>query len=314
MEKIILHRNYGSPYCQKIMAMLGFVQLDWYSEITTKGIPRPVQETLTGSYSRRVPILQMGSDMYCDTKEISHQIANLTGVLNLSYYHLSKDQQQYADELESELGMSVIGLLNPLEMIISYFKHIPIKDAYEFIVDRIKIKKSISGKSPFEEKTKEEWEVILMRSLTKMNVLLEDHMFLSGDTTPNYIDFTAYTHIWYSNRLNKLKYAKDMPNIKKWLIVMDKFDIGNCKELDEGEVLDIARNTEPKTITSTYLQTTELNQPISVQVNDSLAFIMDPVQGVLVGANKNKYILKREDANIGYVHIHIPTQCHGACG
>ncbi|WP_106795199.1 glutathione S-transferase N-terminal domain-containing protein [Aquimarina sp. Aq78] len=186
MEKVILHRNFGSPYCQKIMAMLGYCQLDWYSELTSKGIPRPVQETLTGNYSRRVPILQIGSDIYCDTKEICHQIAEISRNKRLSYYHLNESQQEFSDELEYEFGKAVMGLLNPIEMITSYFKHIPMKDAYEFIIDRLKIKKSMKGNNPLDEKPNEEWKNIVTQYLKRINDILDNHEFLSEDSEPQF--------------------------------------------------------------------------------------------------------------------------------
>ena len=314
MKKIILHRNHGSPYCQKIMVMLGYSQLDWYSELTSKGVPRPVQEILSGNYSRRVPILQIGSDIYCDTKEICHQIAEVSGNKALSYFYLSKSQQEFSDKLEYEFGTAVMGLLNPMEMITSYFKHIPMKDAYEFLMDRLKIKKKMKGKKPLDEKSNEEWRNIVTEYLRRIDKVLNKHQYLSEGSAPNYIDFTAYTHIWYSNRLNKLKYAKGLSNIKKWLKRMDKFDIGNYKELVKNEALKTALNTEPNPIDSSYLKTSELNKQTSILVNDELAFIMNPVDGILKGENERKSILERENSKIGIVHLHIPKKCHGACG
>ncbi len=314
MEKLILHRNYGSPYCQKIMAMLGYADLEWCSELTTKGVPRPVQEALSGNYSRRVPILQVGSDVYCDTKEICHKIAEVSGNKTLSYYHLSENQQKLSDELESKFGLAVMGLLNPKEMIFSYFKHIPFKDAYEFLKDRMAIKNRMKGKSPLDARSKQEWEEIVIPYFQKINDILEENSFFSGESTPNYTDFTAYTNIWYSYRLNKLKYAKGLSNIKEWLKQMDQFVSKNYTELTKGESLNIALNSEPKAINSSYLNSKNINKETSVVVNDELAFIMEPLKGELVGENDFRYILKRQNDKVGTVHIHIPKKSHGACG
>ncbi len=314
MNKIILHRNYGSPYCQKIMTMLGYCQLDWYSELTSKGVPRPVQETLSGNYSRRVPILQIGADIYCDTKEICHQIAEISGDKSLIYYHLTKNQKLFADELEYEFGKAVVAKLTPIELITSYFKHIPMKDACDFLIDRFKLKLEVKGNNSIEEKSNEEWTNILIQYLKNIDEKLEYNTFLSESETPNYTDFTAYTHVWYSNRVNKLKYGKGLSNIKKWLKKMNQFDMANYKELPRKEALKNAYKTEPKSIGSSYLKTSKINKQVSIIVNDGLSFIMKPVEGVLVGENENKTILKRNHADIGKVHVHIPKNCHGACG
>lgn len=314
MEKIILHRNYGSPYCQKIMVMLDYSQLDWYSELTSKGVPRPVQETLSGNYSRRVPLLQIGADIYCDTKEICEQIAELSGNKTLSYYNLTKDQQNFSDALEYELGRAVVSKLTPMDLITSYFKHIPIKDACVFLIDRFKLKSKIKKHKPLEDKSQEEWTSVLIQFLKRINKMLETHPFLSESKDPNYTDFSAYTHIWYSNRINNLKYAKNLPHIRAWLKKMESFTIGNYKSLSRGEALKIARDVEPNPIDSLNQKSDKLNTQVSVLVNDGLSFIMNPVNGILVGENENKTILERNHPDVGKVHIHIPKKCHGACG
>jgi glutathione S-transferase len=300
---------------KKIMALLGYTKLDWYSELTSKGVPRPVQEILVGNYSRRIPILQIGADIYCDTKEICHQIAEISGIEELSFYHLSKEQQHFADELEYEFGRAVVAKLTPMELIISYFKHIPMKDACTFLIDRLKLKSKMKENNPLNEKSNVEWTKFLIQYFKKIDNKLENHSFLSLEASPNYIDFTTYTHIWYSKRVNNLKYAKDLTNIRRWLKRMDSYDLGNYKELSEGEAIEAAKQNKPKSLDNSLLnRTNKLNKSTSITINDGLSFIMEPVQGILLGENDKKSILKRENRTIGTVHVHLPKNCHGACG
>ena len=66
MSEIILHHYEGSPYAEKIRLALGRKSLPWRSVETPMVMPKPDHVELTGGY-RRVPVLQIGADVYCDT-------------------------------------------------------------------------------------------------------------------------------------------------------------------------------------------------------------------------------------------------------
>lgn len=69
MTDIILHHYDLSPFSEKIRLALGYKGLDWHSVTVDAVPPRPLLSTLTGGY-RRVPVLQIGADIYCDTEVI----------------------------------------------------------------------------------------------------------------------------------------------------------------------------------------------------------------------------------------------------
>ena len=67
MSELILHHYDMSPFAEKIRLALGLKGLPWRSVITPMVLPKPDHMELTGGY-RRVPVLQLGADVYCDTK------------------------------------------------------------------------------------------------------------------------------------------------------------------------------------------------------------------------------------------------------
>ena len=69
MSDIILHHYDLSPFSEKIRLALGYKGLDWKSVVVEAVPPRPALDALTGGY-RRVPVLQVGADIYCDTEVI----------------------------------------------------------------------------------------------------------------------------------------------------------------------------------------------------------------------------------------------------
>ena len=74
MNSLILHHYTMSPFSQKIRSMLGYTGIQWQSVITREMPPRPLLETLTGGY-RKIPMAQIGADIFVDTRTIAAEIA-----------------------------------------------------------------------------------------------------------------------------------------------------------------------------------------------------------------------------------------------
>ena len=66
MAEIILHHYPQSPFGEMARLALGLKGLSWKSVIVPNVSPKPDLTALTGGYER-VPVLQIGADIYCDT-------------------------------------------------------------------------------------------------------------------------------------------------------------------------------------------------------------------------------------------------------
>ena len=69
MAEIILHHYENSPFGQAMRLALGLKGLAWKSVEQPDICPKPDLSALTGGYER-IPVLQVGSDIYCDTAVI----------------------------------------------------------------------------------------------------------------------------------------------------------------------------------------------------------------------------------------------------
>src|SRR6201991_205308 len=67
--EIILHHYDTSPFSEKPRVMFGVKGLAWRSVIQPVIMPKPDLIPLTGGY-RRIPVMQIGADVYCDSEVI----------------------------------------------------------------------------------------------------------------------------------------------------------------------------------------------------------------------------------------------------
>ena len=73
MADLFLHHFDLSPFAEKARLMLGFKRLAWRSVQIPIIMPKPDLTVLTGGY-RKTPVLQIGADLYCDTRLIAEEL------------------------------------------------------------------------------------------------------------------------------------------------------------------------------------------------------------------------------------------------
>ncbi|MEQ8663360.1 MAG: glutathione S-transferase family protein [Gammaproteobacteria bacterium] len=76
MNEIILHHYELSPFSEKIRRILAYKRVDWRAVEQPVMAPKPALTPLTGGY-RRIPVMQIGADVYCDTALIARRIEAL---------------------------------------------------------------------------------------------------------------------------------------------------------------------------------------------------------------------------------------------
>ena len=73
MHSLILHHFDWSPFAEKARLALGLKRLAWHSVQIPMVLPKPDLMPLTGGY-RKTPVLQVGADIYCDTRLIACEL------------------------------------------------------------------------------------------------------------------------------------------------------------------------------------------------------------------------------------------------
>jgi glutathione S-transferase len=73
VAELILHHFELSPFAEKARLMLGLKGLSWRSVEIPMVMPKPDLTALTGGY-RKTPVMQIGADVYCDTRLIAVEL------------------------------------------------------------------------------------------------------------------------------------------------------------------------------------------------------------------------------------------------
>jgi glutathione S-transferase len=91
-----------SPFSEKIRAMLGYADLSWQSCMTREMPPRPLLARLAGGY-RKIPVAQIGADIFCDSHIIATEIAQLSNKPLLAVENLDAVQQAFITKVDLDL-------------------------------------------------------------------------------------------------------------------------------------------------------------------------------------------------------------------
>ena len=76
MQPLVLHQYDQSPFSEKVRKLLAHKRLAWRAVEQPTIMPKPDLVPLTGGY-RRIPVLQIGADVYCDSQLIARTLERL---------------------------------------------------------------------------------------------------------------------------------------------------------------------------------------------------------------------------------------------
>lgn len=290
--EIILHHYDTSPFSEKVRLMLGIKGLAWRSVIQPVIMPKPDLIPLTGGY-RRIPVMQIGADIYCDTQVILAEIERrhpkpqvVTGAdwaVNL-----------WADRLWFQASVAVI------------FAEMGDAVPKAFIADREKL----SGR-PFDVSAMKAAAPFMRAQWRAYAGWIEDGLagdFLGG-AAPSLADVAAWMNVWWLGA-GAPKIADDLlaglPRTQAWRDRLRAIGHGDRREMTPSEALQAATSSAPSddgvraAADPSGLKT---GDAVVVQADD---YGRDPVEGVLVHLANDRVTLARECGELDVVHVHFP--------
>ena len=292
-DEIILHHYYTSPFSEKVRVMLGVKGLSWRSVIQPVIMPKPDLTPLTGGY-RRIPVLQIGADVYCDTQvmlaelETRHRspavVKGADWAVNL-----------WADRLFFQVTVAVV------------FGEMGDNVPEAFIKDREKLSgrpfdmaamKAVAGPMKAQWRAHAAW---IERGLASNDFL--------GGSTPSLSDVAAYMNVWWLGRAAPAALAallEGLPKTIGWAERMKALGHGRRIDMTGAEALVAAKVAAPaKALDHDAGDPSGLapGAAVAVRADD---YGRDPIEGLLVVVNAERIVIARESAELGVTHVHFP--------
>lgn len=292
MGEIILHHYDTSPFSEKVRLMLGIKGLAWRSVIQPVIMPKPDLIPLTGGY-RRIPVMQIGADVYCDSQVIMAEIERRHPTPPL-VRGADWAVNLWADRLWFNATVVVI------------FSEMGDAVPKDFIADREKL----SGR-PFDTGAMKAAAPFMRPQWRAYAAWLEEGLqagdFLGGDT-PSLSDVAAWMNVWWLSGASPKTTEEllvGLDRTRAWRDRIRAIGHGKRSDMTPGEAVNVAAAAEPAACACDADDPSGLKagDPVVVQADD---YGRDPVEGVLVGLSRDRVTLARDGGDLGAIHVHFP--------
>jgi glutathione S-transferase len=260
-------------------------------------MPKPELTALTGGY-RKIPVMQIGADVYCDSQIILREL-----------------ERRYPEPSLFVGGDRALGWGLGLWTDRSLFQSAVavIFGSASGAVDEAfkKDREKLTGR-PFDTKAMEAAVPVMKEQLRAQIDWLETQLgdgraFLMGPD-PGIADVNAYYNLafvrWITPEGAKLIDA--FAGVTAWEGRIQAIGHGHRKEMDRKEALAIARES-----TSIEVPTADPGEPNGRKPGDAVTVMADdygrdPIAGELVSSSAQHIAIKRNDPLVGDVTVHFP--------
>ncbi len=296
--KLILHHYDFSNFSEKVRLMFGYKGVSWDSVEIPSHLPKPDYTPLTGGY-RRTPSLQIGADVFCDTRLIAEVLEERYP--DPSFFQSSARTRvlahAIADWAESRLlwpvalyasGINADRFPPEFHRDRAILHGRPIPD-----VDRVKASAA-------------KYLAQVRSELTAIEDLFVDGApYVLGDTL-SLADLALYHIPWFLDVLEPGHVFLDcMPLTREWMARVAVIGHGERVAIDASVAIELANDASPKAIRlSNYVAPEGLGigDAVSVSPLDEVS----PAYGVLAGVDDRRISITVSNERVNEVYVHFP--------
>lgn len=292
---IILHHYPRSPFAEKIRVAFGLKGLRWHSVEQPRMAPKPQLVPLTGGY-RRIPVLQIGADIYCDTRLILAELERRFPDLSLYPPGTRGRADMIACWADHALFATTLGLVFGIN-----------GDRFppELHADRATF---TAGKFDGWDSVKMRPRVPSLRDELSSHLRWVDHSiaeagpFILG-AMPSLADVAVYHPLWYlRGNLGEAEGLAAHPRVLAWMDRMAAIGHGTSSPLSPDDAVAIACAAEPASVVPVASDW----PPGTVLAVTPTDWGFDTVTGKCVVADAESVALRRYDPDAGSVVVHFP--------
>lgn len=300
MSDIILHHYPPSPVSEKIRKAFGLKNLAWRSVEQSRLPDRPELFAMTGGY-RRIPVMQCGADIYCDTQLIFDELERRAPTPSL---HPGGD-----NGLAFALSRWIDGDFFELCVRAAFA---PVADTLPpaLIADRTRLYFGPEGDMQREALDMPHTLAQLRPQLGWLDTQLANGgPFLMGSDA-GMADLLAWYVYWFvSGRyVDAESFLTEFPALREWSLRIDAIGHGTSSDLSPTDALAIAKAASPTTAAQADdrdPQGLAPDMPVGV-VPLSRNDVEVPVNGTVVAVSRERIAIARNDDACGDVVVHFP--------
>ena len=293
MSEVILHHYPLSPFSDKIRCLLAFKQLPWRAVEQPVIAPKPALTPLTGGY-RRIPVLQLGADIYCDTALIARVLerrAPTPTALPAAQAGAIAILEDWADH---RLFMQVVP-----PVVARLADVLP----PGFFADREAMTPAFTRSSLLAAAPHALAQAEL--SLDRLDAQLQHADFLLGNQF-TIADAACFHCVWFLQHGGEtFELVQRRRALHAWFERIAGFGSGKVTPMAAEEALAVARAAKPSDVAGGCSPDSGFNagQRICIVPDD---YGREETIGAVVRASREEVVVVREDAEVGEVAVHYP--------
>jgi glutathione S-transferase len=293
-DAVILHQYDMSPFSEKIRKIFGYKNAPWHAVTQSMWLPRPHLTPMTGAY-RRIPVMQIGADVYCDTRLIARKIDELfpdPPLVPKGLEAAAESITQWADRHMFAAAVpqvfTALGAMLPPQLMEDRKKMRPDLDPAVLLAMVPDLKNELRV-----------FAAGLDRTLAQGGFLLGKSFSVA--------DAAVYHVLWFvRNAPDAGAILARFPGVQRWLGVIDGMGQGRREEMTPEAALAIAMAAEPATP-----RRPDPNDPNGLAPGAKVAISSDDlpqdrVEGEVLALDVDEIVILRQSPECGDIALHFP--------
>jgi glutathione S-transferase len=298
MPEIIFHQYAMSPFSEKIRKIFALKNVEYREVDQPAWMPKPHLTPMTGGY-RRIPVLQIGADIYCDSALIARTIEK---------HHPSPSIHPGGNIVAAEgaaMWADKTLFFSTVPLVFTAMAEVIPPALFE---DRRKmfpqmnldvLRQAVAGARG-----------VLQSACAMLDATLAKHDHVLGKDF-SVADAAVYHTLWFVRSdpgSAQIIYSK--PNLAAWFARVEAMGAGRPVAMSGEEGMAVARDNEPADV-GDFLADDPSGLAAGARVgicSDDLP--TDVFVGKLVALREHEMVIEREDPDLGRVAVHFPRACY----
>lgn len=294
MPELIFHQYTMSPFSEKIRKVFALKNLEHREVDQPAWMPKPHLTPMTGGY-RRIPVLQIGADIYCDSALIARRIEKACPEPSIYPDGNVAAGEAIAMWADRTLFFSTVALVFtamaeviPPALFDDRRKMFP-----QMNLDVLRA--AVPGSRG-----------ALGSACAMLDATLESRPFVTGSAF-GVADAAIYHTLWFvrSDPVSA-RMILSLPNLASWFARVEAMGSGRPTAMSGEEAMAVARESEPADLGDAVE-----GDPSGLSLGTRVGICSDDLPtdvflGKLVALRAHEMVIEREDPDVGRVAVHFP--------